>query len=216
MNRPTTPSRPTARPPRGPGRPAKEAVGDGRIADRETLLTAAERLIRARGADVSLAAIAAEADVSKPILYREVGDRNALVNALAERLVARMTADVQHLVTVAATPHEALRRLVRGYLEHAAKERHLYVYVNVNGSGADPVRQSLLLADTTARQFAAGIASHRESNGADPAVARTWAYALIGALHFVTLAWLRDGAGDVDAVTDQLTALLWSGVRVDD
>ncbi len=199
----------TARP---PGRPAGRTFGDGVIADRESLLAAAERLIRAAGPAVAMDAIAAEADVSKPILYRQVGDRNALVNALAVRLVERMTGQVERLVARAQTPHDALRRLVRGYLKRAAADRNLYVYVTVNGSGADPVRQSLLLADATAERLAAGIAAQRSAQGADPSVAHTWAYALIGALHHVTLAWLRDGATHVERVADQLTALLWSGV----
>ena len=48
------------------------------------LLDAAERLIAKNGPKVSLAAIAVEAGVSKPTLYREVGDKDELVNALAQ------------------------------------------------------------------------------------------------------------------------------------
>lgn len=212
-------SRPTRRPKRfaarGPGRPAGRTARDGVLADRDTLLAAAERLIRRRGPSVTLDEIAGEAGVTKPILYRGVGDRKSLVNALAERLVERMTAEVAKKVARASTPHDALRRLVRGYLQHAGADRHLYQYVTLHAAGDDPVRQSLLLADSTSRRLAADIAANRVANGADPSVAATWAYALVGALHFVTLWWLRDQELSVEQVSEHLTALLWSGLRLD-
>ena len=39
---------------------------------------------------------------------------------------------------------------------------------------------------------------------------------MVGALHFVTLWWLRDQALDGELVTDQVTALLWSGLELDE
>jgi AcrR family transcriptional regulator len=197
---------------RGPGRPAGRSALEGVLADRDALLDAAERLIRAQGSAVTLDAIAAEAGVTKPTLYRGVGDKDALVIALAERLVARMTAEVTSLVTAASGGRARMRALVGGYLEFAALNRHVYLYVTNGGRSDDRVRQALLLADRTAEGFARGIAATRASQGADASVAHAWAYAMIGSLHFVTLWWLRDGATDADKIADQITALLWSGL----
>jgi AcrR family transcriptional regulator len=197
---------------RGPGRPAGRSTHDGVLADRDALLDAAERLIRAQGPTVTLDAIAAEAGVTKPILYRGVGDKDALVMALAERLVTRMTDEVTTMVAAAPGPREGLRALVGGYLQLAALDRHLYLYVTAGGSSDDRVQQALLLADRTAQGFAEGIAASRAAQGADASVALAWAYGLIGTLHFVTLWWLRDGATDADAVAEQITTLLWSGL----
>jgi AcrR family transcriptional regulator len=196
---------------RRPGRPAGRGRVDGLIADRETLLAAAERLIRKRGPAVSLDAIAIEAGVTKPILYRGVGDRDALVQALALRLAERTADAMARLAAEAAGPRDSLRRLVSGYLEFAAAERHLYLYVTAGGASEDRVRQSLLLADDAARRFEPGIAAYRTTHGADPAVATVWSYAFVGALHFVTLWWLRDEGLAMDTVAEQLTELLWQG-----
>ena len=201
---------------RRPGRPAGRSNVDGLIADRETLLAAAERLIRKRGPGVSLDAIATEAGVTKPILYRGVGDRDALVQALALRLSARMADAMTRLVAQAHGPRDSLRRLVGGYLEGAAAERHLYLYVTAGGTSEDRVRQSLLLADDAAHRFEPGIVAYRTSRGADASVATVWSYAFVGALHFVTLWWLRDPALDIDAVTEQLAQLLWHGLSRED
>jgi AcrR family transcriptional regulator len=212
MQRPATraPKRTAGR--RGPGRPAGRSVHDGLLADREALLSAAERLIRAKGPMVTLDAIAAEAGVTKPILYRGVGDKDALVQALAERLVTRMTAEVSAMVAQADTPRARLARLVGGYLQSASLDRHIYLFVTAGGRSDDRVRQALLLADRTAHGFAEGIAASRTAQGADPGVAMAWAYGLIGALHFVTLWWLRDATTDTARVAEQITALLWSGL----
>jgi AcrR family transcriptional regulator len=182
------------------------------IADRDTLLDAAERVIREYGPGVSLDAVAAAAGVTKPTLYRGVGDRDALVRALAERMFTRVTAELAQSVVGAATPREALRRLLHGYLEHASRDRHLYLFVTAGGAAEDRVRQSLLLADRAAAQFTEAIATFRAAAGDDPAVAAVWSYGLVGALHFVTLWWLRDQPADLDTTSEQLVDLLWAGL----
>ena len=201
--------------PRRRGRPAGRTAADGVIADRENLLEAAEKLIHAQGPGVSLQAIAAEAGVTKPSLYRGVGDRDALVNALAERLAARMAESVSRLVARASSPRAGLRNLVAGYLDLAAREKHLYLFVTAGGTREDRVQQSLLLADGAASQFAEPIAAYRAAQGADPAVSTVWSYGLLGALHFVTLWWLRDQETDIDLVIDRITSLLWSGMGLE-
>src|SRR3954453_16867191 len=54
---------------------------------RDQFIEAAVQVIRRKGAGVSMAEIAAEAGVSKPILYRHVGDRAGLYLAMADRFV---------------------------------------------------------------------------------------------------------------------------------
>ena len=197
---------------RGPGRPAGRSVNDGVLADRDALLDAAERLIRSKGPTVTLEAVAAEAGVTKPTLYRGVGDKDALVVALAERLVTRMTTAVREMVTVASGPREGTRALVSGYLQQAAGDRNVYLFVTAGGRSDDRVQTALLLADRSAEAFARGIAATRRAQGTDPSVGHAWAYGMIGALHFVTLWWLREGATDGDTVAEQITDLLWSGL----
>ncbi len=197
------------------GRPAGRTSADGVIADRETLLKAAEKLIRQEGPAISLAAIAEAAGVTKPTLYRELGDRDALVNALAERLAMRMADATTQLVAEARTPHEGLRNLIAAYLRLAARDRHLYLFVTAGANNEDRVKQSLLLADGAVDQFVAPIAAYRRERGADPEVATVWSYGLLGAVHFVTLWWLRQQAPDMETVIDQITALLWSGLGLE-
>jgi AcrR family transcriptional regulator len=214
MSRSRTANTPAAKP-RRRGRPAGRSTADGVIADRETLLSAAEKLIRQEGPAVSLQAIANAAGVTKPTLYRELGDRDVLVDALAERLATRMAQATTQLVSKAGTPHEGLRNLIAAYLRLAAKDRHLYLFVTAGGNSDDRVKQSLLLADGAVDQFVAPIAAYRRARGADPEVATVWSYGLLGAVHFVTLWWLREQAPDRERVIDQITSLLWSGLDLE-
>ena len=57
---------------------------------REELLDAADRIVRAGGRDTSMDEIAAEAGITKPILYRHFGDKDGLHEALAERYVEEL------------------------------------------------------------------------------------------------------------------------------
>ncbi len=202
---------PSTTKPRPRGRPAGRTSADGVIADKGTLLGAAEKLIRENGPRISLEAIATEVGVTKPTLYRELGDRDALVNALAERLAVRMAEAITTLLAQARTPQEGLRALVAAYVDLASRERHLYLFVTAGGARDDRVKQSLLLADGAVEQLAGPIAAYQAARGADPDVASVWSYGLLGALHFVTLWWLRE-QGDRERVIDQITALLWSGM----
>lgn len=207
-------SRTGATTPRRRGRPRGRTAADGVIADRNQLLEAAEELLRTDGPTVSLQAIATRAGVTKPTLYRELGDRDALVNALAERLAERMAASVTSMVATATDPRDGLHKLVMGYLDLAERDRNLYLFVTAGGPGDDRVQQALRLADGAAHQFAEPIAAFRASQGVDPEVATVWSYGLLGALHFVTLWWLRDEAVSRDVVASQITSLLWSGMAI--
>ena len=55
----------------------------------------------------------------------------------------------------------------------------------------------------------------RRFQGVDPEVATVWSYGLLGALHFVTLWWLREQKPTAETVVEQITALLWSGMGLD-
>ncbi|MCA2223790.1 TetR family transcriptional regulator [Nonomuraea aurantiaca] len=68
----------------------------GRDPDRrKALLDAADRVILREGPEASMAAIAAEAGITKPILYRHFGDKSGLYEALADRHVRTVIAQLR-------------------------------------------------------------------------------------------------------------------------
>lgn len=196
-----------APPKRRPGRPA----GGGVVVDRAQLLDAAAHVIRSEGPDATMAEIAAGATVTKPILYRAVGDRGALTFALSEMLVDRIQETVEAERAAATDPRSQFEGAVRGYLSAVDADRNLFLFVNGGSQDTDVVRG---LVDRSSEPLVRQFAGARARAGRDPAAAKTWAYAIVGAFQVVTLMWLRDDYCDLDTVTADLTQLLWPGVAI--
>ena len=201
----SSPGKPSSR---RPGRPRGGKV----LADRATLLCAAENVIRRSGPDVTMEAIAAEATVTKPILYRNIGDKDALVTALAERFVDRINEAGTVASSGATDARDGLRRVIGSLVDVVEADRNVFLFVTSVGSTNDPFGEALRLADRSAQPLAAQLAAQRLADGHDPAVALTWAYAIVGALHFATMWWLRNEPFEPTQLADHLTELLWSGL----
>src|SRR5687767_9352093 len=96
--RPQEPLRP------GSAEPDRDAErAEARARKRERLLDAAVRAVRREGPNVSMDEIAAEAGVTKPIVYRAFGDREGLTKALADRFADELAASLQGAITTATT-----------------------------------------------------------------------------------------------------------------
>lgn len=190
---------------RRPGRPKGSRV----VADRAQLLAAAARSIRTDGPGVTLSNIAAEAGVSKPILYRTIGDKAALTTALSELLIDRIDAAVRSATATSTTPKDGFEAAVRGYLTAVDADRNIYLFVNGGDQNTEQLRE---LVDRSAQQLLELFTAARTAAGLDHSAARTWAYAVVGAFQTVTTMWLAEEYCDLDLVARDLTQLLWPGV----
>lgn len=177
-------------------------------ADRGQVVAAALRAIERHGADATMDDVAAEAAVSKPIVYRMVGDRAALSVALSEWLIDRIDLATDAAGEGAPTPRHRFGAAIRAYLRTV--EEHADVFEFVNGGQPTAVYQRLV--ERSARRLIEMFRAARPQAGLDRAGAETWAYALIGALQTVTTMRHGGAAIDVDAVSDDLTRLMWDGL----
>src|SRR5262245_32768795 len=105
---------------------------------RSALLDAADRVIRREGPEASMAAIAAEAGITKPILYRHFGDKSGLYQALAERHTRSV---INVLRPELARPGMGLparaRATVNAYLDAIAADHNLYRFLFHRASAED-------------------------------------------------------------------------------
>ena len=113
-------------PRRRPGRPKGGQI----VADRATILAAAVSVIRRQGPDATMDDIAAGASVTKPILYRTIGDKAALMNALSESLVDEIDRAVAAGTKREGDPRRAFESAIRCYVEAVEAERNLFLFVN--------------------------------------------------------------------------------------
>jgi AcrR family transcriptional regulator len=92
------------------------------------LLDAAVRVLAAHGdtGRLSIRAVAAEAQVSPPAVYRHFPDRRALVRTVVETCFEHFQAQLTQAEQGTSSPFEALRRRCRAYVAFGAAEPHLY------------------------------------------------------------------------------------------
>jgi AcrR family transcriptional regulator len=192
-------------PRRGPGRPRAGET----VTDREQLLAAALRVIRADGPEVTMDDIAAAAGVSKPIVYRNIGDKDALVAALATMFVDRLNEAVERSTASGTRGRATFAASMRATLEVIDEDRNLFLFVTAGGPGTESVR---LLVDRSSSRMIEQFSALRTAAGLDPRPARTWAYATVGAIQVAAMMWLRDGYADRDEVADHITQLMWPGL----
>ncbi len=190
---------------RKPGRPPAGTL----VADRSQVIAAALELIRTNGPDVTMDDVANAAGVSKPIVYRNLGDKDALVVALSEIFVERLTDVVDRAVAI--TPHgrESFANALQATLELIAEERNLFFFVTAGGPGTDTTQR---LVEQSSASMIAQFSAMRIAHDLDPAPARIWAYATVGAIQIAAMMWLRDGGRTCDEVTEDLTQLMWPGI----
>src|SRR3954465_14973944 len=97
-----------------------------REARREALLDAADRIVQRDGPAVSMASIAAEAGITKPILYRHFGDKGGLYAALAERHTQRLLLVLQEALAAGGATRARVERTIDAYLATIESEPQVY------------------------------------------------------------------------------------------
>ena len=191
---------------RGPGWPA----GGKLVVDRELLLDAAERVIARDGAGASIEAIAAEAGVTKPIVYARVGARAELCEALAERFTDRLTKSARDRVKSLEPSRDALVQLFRATLETIGEHRSLFLFVSRGGD--DTAERTLHVAGRSAPRLADLYVVWRTALGLDTSSAEPWAYGTLGMLNLVSLWWVESSDEPAQRLAERLADLVWPGL----
>jgi AcrR family transcriptional regulator len=179
-----------------------------RDARRESLLAAADRVVQRDGASASMAAIAAEAGITKPILYRHFGDKGGLYAALAERHTDRLLDALVDALTAGGTSRERVHRTVDTYLSVIEAEPQVYRFLVESEEAAPsggPVRGFLRRLQEL---LAAGI-SHELRLPAEDVRAGIWAAAILGMVQAAGDRWLEHQDCTREALSAELTGLLW-------
>lgn len=203
-----------ARARRGGGRSSERTPIDRareRAARRESFLDAAIAVISDEGPGASMEAIAQAAGVSKPILYRHFGDREGLVEALAERFVGELAEQLAEILEHESDPMEMLRRSIGAYVETIEEDPSLYRFL----TSRIPPRGAALssLVDRLAAVIARTLVEAFRAAGLDTAPARPWSYGIVGMVHLAGDDWVARPAAPRDELVDDLTRLLWGGLE---
>jgi AcrR family transcriptional regulator len=189
--------------PRGPRRDRDER--------RAELLDAAERAIRRVGPQASMDELAAEAGITKPILYSHFGDKAGLARALAERVAAELNVSISASLSRIRDPSAMVAETIDAFCTFIQDEPDLYRFLvqtaldNPTGSG------SKLIADF-ANQIAVVLGGALRQAGADSGPAEPWAFAIVGMALAGAGWWIERQSMSKTDLVGYLSQLLWTGL----
>ncbi|MFD1930318.1 MULTISPECIES: TetR/AcrR family transcriptional regulator [Nonomuraea] len=185
---------------------------NGRDPDRrKALLDAADRAILREGPEVSMAAIAAEAGITKPILYRHFGDKSGLYQALADRHVRRVISQLRSEFDRARTdPRRRARAAIEIYLDLISANLNLYRFLFHRASAEDTSVRSHMTALVRGLGEELGGVLADEEVVADPVRAQILGHAFVGMVQTTGDWWLEhpevERAQVVDGLVDVIVA----------
>jgi AcrR family transcriptional regulator len=203
---------------RNVGRPPGPAVDPA--VRRAELLEAAIRVIRRDGPAPSMDALAAEAGLTKPILYSHFGDRAGLAAAIAERIVSDLGQRLFLAFARGATetdPRRQFRIGLEPFVTFIDEDPHVYQFlvresVNSAGSGNSIARTRVF--DSLGRLITAGVTQQYRQAGHDESQAEPVAFAVMGMVFGATEWWLDRGGMSRDELIDLLTDFFWRGIGI--
>ncbi|MFC5723456.1 TetR family transcriptional regulator [Streptomyces gamaensis] len=184
---------------------------------RKELLEAADRVVLRDGPGASMNAIAAEAGITKPILYRHFGDKGGLYRALAARHTDALLAGLRAALDAPAparrdrveatldtylTAIEARPQVYR-FLMHPAEEQQ------PAETGFDVGRHSAPLLRRLGEELAKVIAERVDLGPGGEEPARAWGHGIVGMMHAAGDWWLRERPFPREHLVRHLADLLW-------
>lgn len=185
-----------------------------REARRAEFVEATIRAVARHGPDVGMDEIAAEAGVSKPVLYRHFTDKSDLYLAVGRRGTELLMKSMVPAIAENGPIRTRIRRIVDAYLTVIEDNPNLYRFV-VRKSFADrPVEQDVvqedkeLIAAALARLLGDYLrAFDMDSGGAEP-----WAHALVGMVQNAGDWWLERQSMTRASLSDYLTTIIWHAI----
>ena len=180
---------------------------------RARLLDAADRAIRRLGPQASMDDIAAEAGISKVVLYRYFGDKGSLFAALARRYVDELLPELRAALAGPGTGPERLQATIEAYVSFIDAHREAYEFlmrraVREEGRAQETITDFMRLV---AHEVADAMTGEISQLGIGPIPPEPWAHGLVGMVHMATDWWLEQQDMPRDTLVALLVALLWKG-----
>jgi AcrR family transcriptional regulator len=206
--------KPSGAKPEGAGDARRDRWSAHREQRRGEFVAAALRVLDRQGPDLTMDAVAAEAGVTKPVLYRYFSDKTALVAALGEhgtgvlmaRLLPAIAADLPALTRV--------RGAIAAYFEVLDELPNLYWLIVRHTAGEIPAeddpfqRNKELIASALTALFG----DYLRAYGLDSGAAEPWAYGITGLTQATAEWWLQRRSMSRVHVVDYTTRLIYAAL----
>jgi AcrR family transcriptional regulator len=158
-------------------------------------------------------AVAAEAGVTKPVLYRYFQDKAALVDALDNRGTELLFAQLLPAITCDSPGRARVRDAVNAYFTVIDEYPNLYWLIarqpTLDGAGTTPGDEH---KDFIAAALAAVIGDYLRAFDFDVDAAEPWAHGITGLVQSTGEWWLRRRSISRDRVVEYVTQMVWAGL----
>ena len=179
---------------------------------REEFVEATIRAVSKYGPDVGMDEIAAEAGVTKPVLYRHFTDKADLYVAVGGRGTDILMGKMVPALADDGPIYERIRRAVDVYVGFIDQYRELYRFLVLR---PNPVKHDLERRDKSkiAGVLSELLAAYLKLFRMDAAVAGPSAHGIVGLVQAAGDWWL-DNPDEMsrEQLTNHLTLLIWSGI----
>ncbi|MGW1892683.1 TetR family transcriptional regulator [Streptomyces sp. NPDC002004] len=183
---------------------------------RRELLQAADRVVLRDGPGASMNAIAAEAGITKPILYRHFGDKAGLYAALAKRHTDALLDALRTALDAPAERRERVEATLDTYLAtiEAAPQVYRFLMHPAEGTGPgdqgfDVGRHSAPLLRRLGEELAKVIEERIDLGPETHQLARVWGHGIVGMMHAAGDWWLGERPCSRAELVRSLADLLW-------
>jgi AcrR family transcriptional regulator len=181
---------------------------------RRQFVDAALRVLEAHGPELLMDAVAAEAGVTKPVLYRYFSDKAELVEALAERGSEMLAEHLLPAINAGTPALASVRDGVNAYFAVIDEHPNLYWllarHVTIeDGRLSGPVQRN---KETIASALTAVLSDYAWVLGLDSGGAEPWAYGITGLVQSTGEWWLQRRSMSRAHVVDLVTQLIWAAL----
>ena len=175
-------------------------------------MDAALRVLEAQGPDLPMDAVAAEAGVTKPVLYRYFQDKSALVDALGERGSEILLDRLLPAIQAGCPALSRVRDAVGAYFAVIDEHPNLYWLLareGKAGSGPDSIQQN---KEHIATALTSVLGDYLRAYGLDSGGAEPWAYGMTGLVQSTGEWWLQRRSMSRATVVDYVTQIIWAAI----
>lgn len=180
-------------------------------ARRTELADAAIRAIRTIGADASMSDIAAEAGISKPVLYHHFGDKAGLAAAIGDRFLAELGTSLEAIFDGTDDPRAAVTEAIDVFVTFAEREPALHRFLVEGSQGTGRGAGELPVLPALAAQVAAFMVTGFGVQGT-AAELEVRSIAVMGAVFEGVGWWLDRGSPTREQLVATLADLVVNGL----
>lgn len=183
---------------------------------RRELLEAADKVVLRDGPNASMNAIAAEAGITKPILYRHFGDKGGLYRALAVRHTDALLDSLRAALDAPADRRARVERTLDTYLSTIEARPQVYRFLMHPGEGSPSSEQGFDIGQHSApllrrlgEELATVVAERVDLGAGGEKQARVWGHGIVGMMYAAGDWWLRERPCPREELVRHLADLLW-------